>query len=221
MKAKELITDNIPVVNLNDIGYNVLNMMDAFGVSHLPVVQDGLFLGLLSEEDIYQHRDLNLPISDYTLKFHGNFVLEKQHIYDVVGIAARSNLSLIPVVEEGHVYIGSIVAYELLKKLDDLLCVEIPGTILVIEVNSIDYSLSEISQIVEYNSSKVLSLYVRQAPDSKKILLTIKIKSDNIISVIESFNRYEYVIKEIYSNENHDRDIYEDRFNNLMRYLDM
>jgi predicted transcriptional regulator len=220
MKAKELISDNIPIVNLDDTGFKVINMMDAFGVSHLPVVQDDVFLGLLSEEDIYQHRDLNLPISDYTLKSHGSFVFDKQHIYDVVGIAARKKLSLIPVVQEEHIYLGAVVASELLVKLDDLLCVEVPGTILVLELNSLDYSLSEISQIVEYNDSKVLSLYVRQATDSKKILLTLKIKSGNIISVIESFNRYEYVIKEIYSNENHDRDVYEDRFNNLMRYLD-
>ncbi len=219
MKAKELITDNLPVININDIGYNVLNMMDAFGVKHLPVVQDNLFIGLVSEEDIYQHKDLDLPILDYTLKFHGNFVVDKQHIYDVVGIVARNNLSLIPVVDSNSVYIGSIISSELLKKMDDLLCVETPGTILVIELSSVDYSLSEISQIVEYNDSKVLSLYIRQAPDSKKLLLTIKVKSENIISVIESFNRYEYVIKEIYSNENHDKDIYEDRYNNLMRYL--
>lgn len=221
MKAKELISENIPVVNLNDIGYNVLNMMDAFGITHLPVVQDGVLLGLISEEDIYQHTDLNYPISDYVLTCQGNFVFDKQHIYDVVGVAARKKLSLVPVVGEGHVYFGSVVAYELLRRLDDLLCVEVPGTILVIELNSVDYSLTEISQIVEYNSSKVLSLYVRDASDSKKLLLTIKIKSDNIISVIESFNRYDYTIKEIYSNENHERDIYEDRFNNLMRYLDI
>jgi len=221
MKAKELISENIPIINLNDIGFNVLNMMDAFGVSHLPVVQDNILLGMLSEEDIYQHGDLNLPISDYILKCQGNFVFDRQHIYDVVGIAARKKLSLIPVVEEGHVYMGAVVASELLRKLDDLLCIEVPGTILVLELNSIDYSLSEISQIVEYNSSKILSSYVRQPTGSKKILLTLKIKSDNIISVIESFNRYEYVIKEIFSNENHDRDVYEDRFNNLMRYLDI
>ncbi len=221
MKAKKLISENIPIVNLEDTGFKVINMMDAFGVSHLPVVQDDVFLGLLSEEDIYQHRDLNLPISDYSLVVQGNYVFDRQHIYDVVGIAARKKLSIVPVVEEGHIYLGSVVVSELLGVLDDLLCIEEPGTILVLELNSVDYSLSEISQIIEYNDSKVLSLYVKKHSGSKKILLSIKIKSDNIISVIESFNRYDYVIKEIYSNENHDRDIYEDRFNNLLRYLDM
>lgn len=221
MKAKELISENIPIVNLGDTGFKVINMMDALGVSHLPVVHQGVFLGLLSEEDVYQQRDLKQSISDYALKSHGYFVFDNQHIYDVIGIAATKKLSLIPVIEEGHIYIGSVVASELLLMLDELLCVEVQGTILVLELNSVDYSLSEISQIVEYNSSKILSLYVRNTTDSKKILLTLKIKSDNIISVIESFNRYEYVIKEIYSNENHDRDIYEDRFNNLMRFLDL
>lgn len=221
MKAKELISENIPIIKLTDIGFNVLNMMDAFGVNHLPVVQDEVFLGLLSEDDIYQHRDLNLPVSDYSLNSHGYFVFDRQHIYDVVGIAARKKLSIVPVVTDSHVYLGSVVASELLRKLDDLLCVDVPGTILVLELNSVDYSLSEIAQIIEYNDSKVLSLYVRKSEDSKKMLLTLKVKSGNIISVIESFNRYEYVIREIYSNENHDKDVYEDRFNNLMRYLDI
>lgn len=221
MKAKDIISDNIPVVNLGDTGLKVINMMDAFGVTHLPVVHDDVFLGLISEDDVYQHKDLNQPVSDYSLRSHGNFVFDGQHIYDLVGFAANKKLSLIPVVKEEHVYIGSVVALDLLRRLDELLCVDVPGTILVLELNSIDYSLSEISQIVEYNDSKVLSLYVRQSADSKKMLLTLKIKSDNIISVIESFNRYEYVLKEIYSNENHERDVYEDRLNNLMRYLDI
>lgn len=221
MVAKELVSNNIPVLKLNDKVYSAISMMDNYGVSHLPIVHEGVYVGLISENQLYQISDPNKLISKCCCADAHMSVFESQHIYDVVGIVSHNKLTVIPVIKEDHKYIGSINSFDLLLGLDKLLGAEDAGTIVVIELNSVDYSLSQISQIVEYNNSKVISLYTKRNEGSRKIELTLKIESDNIISVLESFNRYEYNIKAVHASDSPQADIYDDRYNNLMNFLNI
>jgi len=222
MIAKQIISENLPILNIHDKIYNVLNMMDTFGVSHLPIVHKGEYLGIISEEDLYQMRDSNQEILPCNLIKHADScVFENQHIYDVVSMISRNKQTVVPVVTQNREFLGSIIAFDVLLHLDNLLSAEIPGTIVVLALNKIDYSLSQISQIVEYNDSKILSLYTSSNKDSRKMKLTIKIESDNIESILESFNRYEYDIIDVHAPETPVTDVYNDRYDNLMNFLDI
>jgi predicted transcriptional regulator len=221
MIAKDLITNDLPILVLRDRVYNALNMMDAFGVSHLPIVQHGKYIGLVSENQLFQVCDPSLEVSSCHFTQEGSSVFDDQHLLDVTSLVAKLDLTLIPVLKRDNTYIGSIVAFGLISHLNNLLGVEYPGTIVVLELNTIDYSLSQISQIVEYNNSKILSLYTRRDADSRKMSLTLKIESDNINSILESFERYDYKIKSIFNSDDSNKDIYADRYDNLMNYLNI
>ena len=80
MIAKEMISDVIPALKTSDTGITALNWMDIFKVSHLPIVNDEEFLGLISENDIY---DLNMPeepLGNHQLSLLRPYVTEDQHV---------------------------------------------------------------------------------------------------------------------------------------------
>ena len=61
MIASELISNVVPVLKPEDTCLQALNWMELFRVSHLPMEQGKMYLGLVDDEMIYAHGDLNVP----------------------------------------------------------------------------------------------------------------------------------------------------------------
>ena len=219
MLAKDLISDVVPALRTSDSGLKALSYMDIFRISHLPIVNNTEFLGLISEKDIY---DLNMaeePIGNHTLSLTRPYVVFNQHIYEVILLAAKLELTLIPVLDERNNYLGVITQIDLLKQFAELASVKQPGAIIVIELNSNDYSLSQIAQIIEGNDAKILSIYVSSPCDSTKLDVTIKINRNDLSSIMQTFNRYNYLIKASYMENDSLSNLLDDRYEMFMRYL--
>ncbi|MCT4601951.1 MAG: CBS domain-containing protein [Marinifilum sp.] len=221
MIAKDLISDIVPVLRETDTGIQALNWMEIFRVSHLPIVKGDEFLGLISDNDIYDLNQAEEPIGKQKLSLFSPYVMENHHIYDVIEIISRLKLTVIPVLEDEKTYVGLITLNDLMQYIERIYSVREPGGIIVLDLNSVDYSLSEISRIVESNDAKILSLYVKSATDSRKIELTIKINRSNLTSIIQTFLRYDYTIKTTYVREDDMKDMLEDRYNSFMRFLNV
>lgn len=221
MLAKYLISDIVPTLRTSDTGIKALNWMEVFKVSHLPIVNNEEFLGLISDSDIY---DLNMAeesIGNHKLSLIRPFVLDNQHIYEVIDMIGRLNLSIVPVLDVHNKYLGLITLHDLVKYFRHLFAVEHPGAIIVLELNSNDYSLSEISQIIEGNDAKILSLYIKQQDNSTKLDITIKINRTDLSAIIQTFNRYNYSIKASYMKDEILDSLYNDRFESFMTYLNV
>jgi acetoin utilization protein AcuB len=96
-----------------------------------------------------------------------------------------------------------------------------PGGIIVLEIIERDYSLSQISQIIEGNNIKVLSMYITSSPASTKLEITLKVNTGDLQSVIRTFERYNYDVKTwVTDNDSMDR-FYSERFDLLMKYLNI
>lgn len=221
MIAKDLISDVVPVLRETDTGIQALNWMEIFRVSHLPIVKGNEFLGLISDNDIYDLNRAEEPIGAQKLSLFSPYVTENQHIYDVIEIVSRLKLTVIPVLEDEKTYSGLITLNDLMQYIEQIFSVRETGGVIVLDLNSVDYSLSEISRIVEGNDAKILSLYLRSSSDSRKIELTIKINRNNITSIIQTFLRYDYTIKTTYVREDDMKDLLEDRYNSFMRFLNI
>ncbi|MGQ1908569.1 CBS domain-containing protein [Marinifilum sp. RC60d5] len=221
MIAKDLISDVVPVLRETDTGIQALNWMEIFRVSHLPIVKGDEFLGLISDNDIYDLNKAEDPIGGQKLSLFSPYVSANQHIYDIIEIVSRLKLTVIPVLEDEKTYFGLITLNDLMQYIERIFSVREPGGIIVLELNSVDYSLSEISRIVESNDAKILSLYVKSSTDSRKIELTIKVNHSNLTSIIQTFLRYDYTIKTTYVREDDMKDVLEDRYNSFMRFLNI
>ena len=220
MLAKYLLNDAIIPLNDSDTGATALSWMDDYKVSHLPIVNNGDFLGLISDEDIYNMSDFSEPVGNHTLILSSPFVYEHQHILEIIKIVASQKLSLIPVLNKKKKYIGSITLNRIIESISKISAAESPGGIIVLEVSQNDYSLSEISHIIESNDAKVLSLYIETSDNSTKMRVVIKINKIDIAPVLQTFNRYNYDIKVSFS-EKDDTKYLKENYDLLMKYLDM
>jgi signal-transduction protein with cAMP-binding, CBS, and nucleotidyltransferase domain len=221
MLAKDLISDVVPALRTSDTGLKALSYMDIFRVSHLPIVNNTEFLGLISDKDIY---DLNMaeePIGNHTLSLIRPYVIFNQHIFEVIELATRLELTVIPVLDEKNSFLGVITQQDLLQYFAELTAVKHPGGIIVLELNVNDYSLSQIAQIVESNDTKILSLYISTPLDSTHLNVTLKLNRTDLTSVIQTFIRYNYNIKASYSDADTLTGMYENRYEMFMRYLNV
>jgi CBS domain-containing protein len=221
MVAKDLISQVIPSLKTSDSGQTALNWMEIFRISHLPIVNNQDFLGLISDSDIYDMNQPEEPIGNHSLTLLKPYVKTEQHLFEVIGLASRLKLTVVPVLDENSHYKGVITTTDLVRYLAGISSMDQQGGIIVLELIERDYSLSQIAQIVEGNNVKVLSMYITSRPDSTRLEVTIKVNTNDLTSVIRTFERYNYEVKTwVTSDDEMDR-FYSERFDLLMKYLDI
>lgn len=219
MIAESLISDMIVPLRTSDTGEDALGMMNDFYIRHLPIVNDKQLLGVLSEEDILDHDALE-PVGSYNLSLNRTSVNFRDHIYEVMRLLAENRLTIIPVIDDHHNYIGLITLEDLLTQFAQSGSFSEPGCILVLEVGKRDYALSEIARIVESENAAILSSFIISSLDSARVDVTLKINRQNIQSIIATFQRYDYQIKASF-NEAEYVDSLQDRYDALIAYLNV
>lgn len=220
MYARELISDDIPPLKTSDTGERALAWMDEFRVSHLPIVNNVDFLGLISESDILDFNSASEPIGGHSLNLSRPYVFDYQHTYDVLKVMSSLKLSVIPVLNDKDQYLGLIHLSTLLQHFAEMASMKESGGLLILELNLHDYSLSEIARIVESNDAKILSLYISSHIDSTKLELTIKINRTDLSGIIQTFNRFNYTIKASFHQSEYVDDL-KDRFDSFMSFINI
>jgi acetoin utilization protein AcuB len=221
MIAKDLISEVIPTLKTSDLGQTALNWMEIFRVSHLPIVNNQDFIGLISDADIYDMNKPDEPIGNHELTLFKPYVEAEQHIFEVIGLASRLKLSVVPVLDSNNHFKGVITTSDLIRHIAGISSLDQPGGIIVLELVERDYSLSQIAQIVEGNNVKILSMYITSPPESTKLEVTLKVNTTELVSVIKTFERYNYEVKTwVTTSDSMDR-FYSERFDHLMKYLNI
>lgn len=219
MLAKDLISDVIPSLHTSDSGQKALFWMDIFRISHLPIVNNEDFLGLISDKDIYDANMAEEPIGNHNLSLFSPFVTESQHVYEVIELASRLSLSVIPVLDHKNHYKGVITNNDLIHYFADFAAIKEPGAIIILEMSMVDFSMAQISQIVESNDAKILSMYISSHSASTRIEVTLKINRRDLTSIIQTFTRYNYTVHSTFMDHDDMEGLYENRYELFMKYL--
>mgnify|MGYP001223141989 CR=1 FL=1 len=219
MLSQKLIANDITPALPNDSGMNAMSLMDEFKVSHLPIVDNGHFLGLISEEDIWNMSNQEKSINTLLLKLKQVFVTFHHDVFEIVNIVNEHNLTLIPVIDNNQ-YVGSITVQSILKALASLVAMQSDGGVIILEMNKNDYSMSEIAQIIEGNNAKILSSYISNHKDNNMLKVTLKLNVNDLNPIIQTFQRYDYTITAHYDQTEHHNDL-QDRYDSLIRYLNI
>ena len=218
MKALELISEEIPPLTHTDTGEKALRWMDEFKVSHLPVLKNGNFVGVISESDILDKLNLEDTLDKLFDHLPRPYVFDNAHIYEVLAKISEHKLSVLPILDAEEKYIGCTSIHHLITLIANTGSIKESGGIIVLEVNAIDYSMAQIAQIVEGNNAKILSSYIMSPSDSNKLEVTLKINKIELGSIIRTFERYDYVIKASFQKSEGDDDV-QFRYDALMNYL--
>lgn len=221
MVAGDLISELIPSLKTSDTGQTALNWMEIFRISHLPIVNNLDFLGLISDSDIYDMNQPEEPIGNHELTLLKPYVTYDQHLFEVAGLIARLKLSVVPVLDNNNLFKGVITVPDLVRNIARISSMDQPGGIVVLEMIERDYSLSQIAQIVESNNIKVLSMYITSPAESTRLEVTLKVNTTDLLSLIRTFERYNYDIKTWVTTDDSIDRFYSERFDLLMKYLNM
>ena len=195
--------------------------MDVYRVSHIPVVQGTRYFGLISDKLIYDLNILEKPIENETGKLNTSHVHEDQHIFEVAALMYKLKLSVIPVLDSGHEYLGAITLYDLARRFARFFSLQEVGGIIVLEMHVNDYSLAQISQIVENNDTKILSSFLDRIPGTQNLDVVLKLDKEDLSPVIQSLNRYDYNVKGVYLDHSMLNDLYQDRYDQFMKFMNI
>jgi len=221
MIAAELISNNIPPLKPSDDLTTVLNWMREFHIIHLPVIKDGKYLGTISEDDLLDVNDIEIPISELKTSLSKNSVPFNEHIYEVMQQVTENKLTTIPVLDESETFMGIITVQSLISYFADMSAIKNPGSIVVLQMKSKDYSLHEISRLVESNDASILSAIIsHEDVEQDRIEVTIKINQQDISAITATLERYDYTIKNIFQ-ESEYTDVLKDRYDSLMNWIDI
>ncbi len=196
-----------------------LNIMDEYRIAHLPIVENGKFLGMASETAMLSASGvISDPLLQYSNLIDGS-VTPEEHILEVLKSAGELHLTVVPVVDAEKNYIGCITLEDLVEKLSDMQGATRPGGIIVLEMKENDYSLQQIARIVEENDAKILSTSV-SAGEEGMIEVNLKISEPDLNPILQSFHRFGYNIKGSYQEPEYTEDL-KKRYEELMRYLNI
>lgn len=220
MLTIDLINNNIPRLQLQDSVAKALQLVADFKVTHLPVVTEEAYLGLLSEEDLMDAEDEKLPIEVLQKHFIQASVKENFHFLNAVNTSIQHDTNIVPVVNEEGELAGIISTSDLLKTLGNFAGANEIGGIIVLEMERSQFAISEISRIVESNDCTILHLNSHTDPSTGMLTVTLHINKKEISAVVATFERYEYDVIYYFGNENFENEIHSN-YRNLMNYLDI
>jgi hypothetical protein len=221
MIAEELVNEMIPALSMKDNAEKAILWMGELRTNFLPVIEHGFFKGFVSEEIIFENNDLGKEIRDIKLIAENCYVGQRQHYFDLIRLIKDFKIDLVAVVDDDLMYMGVVTIDDLINAISQSSAIQNPGAIIILSINKIDYSLAEITRLVEENDAKILSSYIKIDPkDSNKLLVTVKIntlESNRIIATLERFG-YNIVAQFL---EKEDKGSHEDRLNLLLKYIDI
>ena len=221
MIAIEIINQMIPPLKMTDPASKALKWMEELRTNQLPVLENGYYKGLISENIILEENDVNKNVGEFTLEGENCFVYFHQHIYDVIKIASDNHAQIIAVLDEDNQYHGVINIEDTIAAFAQTAAVQSAGGIIVLSLNQIDYSLAEVSRLIEGENAKILSTWItNDVLDPNKIKLTIKINKTDLSRITATLERFGYKIIARFHETKHTA-TEQERLDILMKYLEM
>jgi len=209
----DYLNNDYKAFNVTETVASVQDFFDEVHFSHFPVVEESVFLGCISGEDV-ETFDREQPLSNYRYAIEGFFARKTATWLDVLEIFARHESNLCPVLDENNLYVGYYEITDIIRLFNETPFIREPGGIIVVEKNLTEYSMSQIAQIVESNNIKLLGLFISEAT-ADTVRITVKTTLGAMNEIIQTFRRYNYnIISE------HQEDTYLSSLKERSAYLD-
>lgn len=218
MIAAELISYEIPPLKPSDTGSKVLQWMEEFKVKDMVVVKSKKYIGIIEETDLLDRNNIDDKLETYSLDLKKPFVFKNQHIFEVIGLFVEFDVDVLPVLNENSEYLGLITSKKILQYLSEIVSVANQGSIITLEMNAVDYSMTEIAKIVESDDAKILASFITSHPDTTKIEVTLKINKTDITRVLHTFDRFNYTVTASFNESEYHQDL-KNRYDEFMRFL--
>lgn len=220
MQTITYILNDIQPFELKNNIAQMKEIFNQFSFSHIPVVDEKLYFGAISREEI----DLLKPDDAITLNKYRHliqpfYVTENMNWFEILQDFATHNTNLMPILNSDKEYIGYFELDDFLNMFKCTPFLHEEGVILVVSKNINDYSFSEISQIVESNNATLFGAFVSKV-ENEIAQITLKLSLHDINNTLHSFRRYKYEILNEFEKDKYLEEL-NDRSNYLQKYLNI
>ena len=214
----EYITNDFKAIDSHDSIAAIQDFFNELHFSHFPIVEEGVYIGSISSEDI-ETFDSYKKVSDYRFSLEGFFTRTNTIWLDVLEIFAKNHTNLVPVLDENNTYVGYYEIEDIMRFFHETPFLKEPGGIIVVKKGVLDYSMSQITQIIESNNGKLLGLFISEA-NVDSVEVTIKIALGAMNEILQTFRRYNYEIISEHQEDNYINNLKE-RSDYLDKYLNI
>ncbi len=219
MLNQQIISSQIEPLQFNQTVQDALHLMTSLEVQQLPVVNEGIYVGLIQEEDILDEPAENL-LSAYQLDLLPVSVLGTDHFLAAARLASLRSLQVVPVVSSEKEFQGAITSEDLLRRFFTLTGVQERGGLLVLSMAANDYHLGEITKLVETNNAYITQLNTYTEEITGLLIVTLRINKEEISDIVATLQRYDYQVIFHAGEEQFENELRRN-YNHLMNFLEM
>lgn len=209
----EYINNDIKPFDCNQTINETQDLFIDFSYSHFPVLENKIYIGCLSKEDA-ETLNQESKIEANKINLERFFAKSTMSWLDIQELFARNQTNIMPVLDENNKYLGYFEMEEIIRIFNETPFLKEEGGIIVIKKNNGDFSMSQITQIVESNNAKLLGIFISKI-ENNETEITLKISLGGLNDIIQTFRRFEY---EIISQ--HQEDSYIENLKERSEYLD-
>lgn len=220
MLNKDLISASVPTLSLTDTVFQALQLMTDYHLSHLPVISDDKYVGLVNEDQLLNIDNDGDLLEKFQQEFSKISVNANMHIVEAIRMTNEHNLSVTPVIDIDMNWVGAITASDLLKFVGKMYGMEDAGGIIVLELDKKEFSFSQISKLVETNDVSITQLNTYSDNNTGLLYVTIKINKFEISDIVATFQRYDYHVKYYFGEELYENEL-KTNYDHLMNYLNI
>lgn len=219
MNILEYISKDINALALSNTIGDAKKLFKNTSYSHLPIVEEQHLVGSILDSDVISIDDNDKTIGEYKYLLNDFFTRTSDNWMEILKTFAANETNILPVLSVDNHYVGFYELVDVLHYFNDTPLLNNDGFFLVIEKGIHDYSFSQIAQIVESTDAKLVGVFV-SGYKNDLVRITLKITTEDINEVIQSFRRYGYNLL-----TKHKEDLFleelKDRSDYLQKYLNI
>lgn len=196
-----------------------IERMHKLHVDLMPVVKDDRLINYVAIEDL-EAMDEGSNLEDMHLYAPVlPFVTLNQHLLSVLTHLKTLNVSLMAVLDDHGVYQGVLKTRDVVKALSSSISIKNSGSIIVLRIKPIDYSLSELSRVIEYSDAKIIGLLLFENEGEEDLEVHLKLNTSVLANCLSALERHGYHVAQYFNREDAQEDL-DSRYANLMKFID-
>jgi len=195
MLAYQILNGSFTPLVSTDKASSALAKMDAWQTSNIPVIEPTTkkVIGQVTLDMVTDLPDESIPMSEFDLD-EPIFAYENQHLFEVARQMLSNEVRFIAVVDHTMSVVGIIEKKDLLDAFSKMLNVATIGSVISVDIDRSDYTLTKLVNIIEAEDARILGLTVEQTPGSDaKIRVSIKLNLQDTSAVVSSLQRHGYI----------------------------
>jgi acetoin utilization protein AcuB len=220
MLVQQLINNNYPQLQLDDTVARALLLMTEYRVQHLPIVNDGKYLGIISEDILLDEADDYVLLKAIELLPNTISVNKDAFVLNILPLMQQYNLTVVPIVDNDKNYIGLVDETAIISWMNNFYNTKQPGAIIVLEMNPYRFSFSELSRLTETNNATIKQLNTQINEVNGMMQVYLKLNTNEVSDVVATLQRFDYEVVQYFGEEKFDNEIQEN-LNHLMSYLNV